>query len=497
MAAVFSRPAFDREQTDELLRLLDPAHYSARRTGDPPPRRRLAAPPPRSRTPSIASVHSLAQLLAPSPRPLSRPASILSRSSRRSTRASFLSLPIELVEHIVRLALPAAHTRHSTLEHGRTLATLALVHPALRVFAQGELFGRTVVLASEASVEKLLGLALDPNKAHLVRQITSVKVYGSLATGDGGKTLARLVHQLKALETLHLEELDGLELRQFVVHPTLKALTATRCGFRSRFRDVGSAKPSHLTSLSLTSCTAHDDAFAGFTLPSLTHLRLFDVYLPPFSPLSELEPSDAFKALGAKVAAQLHELETDEAHFGLFFPLPRYVGREGPVRCKLRTLRLVKLQHLERVLDALPSSSSSVVGGLETLHFSPPTSFLSTHTSADRATAHFSSLLSPFRASSPAAPPSLRNVKTLLLDARYAAWLEAGDEDAKELVERAERAGLAGGEKRHARRGGQSVGAEGAGGSAASGAERREVGVGGLELVTASLVGTLSCGLYD
>ncbi|GAA5864706.1 hypothetical protein JCM8547_008276 [Rhodosporidiobolus lusitaniae] len=433
----------DRVAHDSLLDLFSPHHFSERkRAASPPPQR---SPVTRTRrnsvASSLASVHTaLTHLFIPSP----RPASVLSRPAL----PPLLALPSELLLYILDLALSPTIPviRRSDPDRNRTLLALSLIHPILRHFAQQELFGN-VVLDSDKAIERLLKLAVHGGQRGkaLTGQITSVKVYGSLSSGDGGKMLAALVQELKGLEKLHLENLDGLELRQFVVHPTLKTLTATRCGFRSRFRLSGASRPCPLTSLSIINCTAHDDALSGFTLPHLTHLVIHDVSLPPPSALAVLEPSDAMKRLGKEVAHQLTHLETDEAHFSFFFPLEPVTLPSGRVKsppCRLTHLTLLKLSHFSPLLHDLPPAS---LLPLTHLTLSPPSSFLPGQTSPDRASSHFSSLLSPFRSSAPALPPSLSHLRHLELDGRYRYWSalpgEEGEE-MRELLVRLDKAGV-------------------------------------------------------
>ncbi|GAA6016211.1 hypothetical protein JCM10207_000433 [Rhodosporidiobolus poonsookiae] len=420
--------SFARAQTDALLALLDPYHFTASRSPLPTSALTRRRSKPRQRTPSVASTLSL---LIPSPRP-SRPASTLSRPSL----PPLLNLPPELLLHILALALPATLNRRTAIERNHTLATLALVHPILRSFAQGELFHH-VILQSDRAIERLARTTCVPKSKGqtLGSHIRSLQVYGSLSKGDGGKQLAVLVAQLKGLESLHLEDLDGLELRQFVVHPKLKTVTATRCGFRSRFRQVIASKPSHITTLSLTTCTAHDDAFANFTLPSLTTLTLHSIHLPPPSALATLEPSDAFRLLATQVAPHLESLTTDPAHLGFFFPFPRRT-----TQCALTSLHLVKLTSLDTVLDALPAAHRTA---LHTLSLTPSPTFTPTSTSPERAAAHFAALLAPFRAHAPAAPPALEGAERIVLDGRtYGAWYDRGEEAVVELVERAGKLGI-------------------------------------------------------
>ncbi|GAA5983852.1 hypothetical protein JCM11641_006397 [Rhodosporidiobolus odoratus] len=446
MAALLSKP-FDRYEHDRLLALLDPVHFIGRQ--DRPTSRPPVTLAPhallRRRTSiasSLSSRVSLSQLLISSPNPSPRPASVYSRPSL----PPLLSLPPELLLHILDLCLPADHTRRTTLERGRTLACLALVHPIFRQFAQDELYHH-VVLASDSATDKLRNLTGGPahgsRGAQLGKRITSLKVYGTLGTGDGGRTLASLVHQLDCLERLHLEDLDGLELRHYAIHRSLKFLSANRCGFRSRFRAVITSRPSPLTSLSLTNITAQDDGFSGFTLPHLTQLTICDIYLPPHSPLAVLEPSEAFKPFGPQVVRQLSKLTTDEWHFSFFFPLSTTKSRTAP--CALQHLHLLKLTHLSPLLDSLSTSSSSShtpLPNLLTLHLSPTLSFTPTSSSPEKASSHFASLLSPFRVSAPHPPPSLKNAQHLVLDARYAVWLDQGNEEMRELLERVQVAGL-------------------------------------------------------
>lgn len=147
-----------------------------------------------------------------------RPASI---HSTRSVYPPLLSLPPELLLYIFSLALPPSHDRWNTPTRNHTLRSLSLVHPMLRPWAQGELFHNPVVL-SDRAVERLMGLAMEKQTrgAGMARGVTSLRVYGNRATGEGRlPSLPGLVQALTGLETLHLEDLDGLELRAFVLHP--------------------------------------------------------------------------------------------------------------------------------------------------------------------------------------------------------------------------------------------------------------------------------------
>ncbi|EGU11245.1 Proteophosphoglycan ppg4 [Rhodotorula toruloides ATCC 204091] len=432
---------YSREEHDALLSLFDPHFYTRRRATAPAtsfPTSYTAddrTPTHRHRrTASIASSvtsYFADRLHIPSPRP-SRPASVLSKPQL----APLLSLPSEILLHILAFTLPSSHTRFTAGDRAHTLATLALVHPVLRNYAQNELFS-TVYIASDRTVEQLTRLTCLPKSRgqELGKRITRLVVHGSLGTGDGGKALAKLVQQLVGLELLHLEDLDGLELRAFLLHPTLRTFSASRCGFRSRFRAVASSRPSPITSLSLTTCTGHHDSFSGFSLPNLSTLTIWDISLPPPSPLAVWEPSEAFRALAAEVGAQLRDVTVDEHHFNYLFPLPRLTQRQ----IVLHQLCIIKLSLLPLAIDLLPLPSpfpSTLFKGLKELHLVPPPSFLPASTSSEKADTHFGALLAPFHQlsgrSAGSIHPALKGLETLTLDWRYGAW-DTSDSRLKKL----------------------------------------------------------------
>lgn len=228
--------------------------------------------------------------------------------------------------------------------------------------------------------------------------------------------------------------------------PALRKLSVTRCGFRSRFRLVASARPSHLASLSLTRCTGHHDSFTGFSLPHLRDLTIWSLSLPPPSPLATLEGSEAFRLLAHEVAPQLRSAVVDEQHFHYLFPLALSAGGQVP-RSELEHLTLVRLGHLPVVLDQLrfrAPASSVRVDSIRTLHLVPAPSFVPGATSPERALLHFQALVAPFSAMSPSAltgqgqghtaerPIGLKGVETVVLDWRYGAWLALGPTQSSE-----------------------------------------------------------------
>ncbi|GAA5998493.1 uncharacterized protein JCM10292_002734 [Rhodotorula paludigena] len=411
--------SYSRQEQDDLLLLFDPNAFV--------PRRRVPATiaPTSSlprRTPSIAS--SIASFLAdrliiPSPRP-SRPASTLSRPSV----APLLALPPELLLHILHLAIPDRNELTHARERNRILVSLALVHPVLRAYAQNELFS-TVNVTTDRTVERLTrSICVPKSRGHMLgNQISTLRVVGSLGAGDGGKALASLVQQLKGLNTLRLEDLDGLELRQFVLHPALRHFSASRCGFRSRFRLVSAARPAHLLSFSLVNCTGHHDSFSGFSLPDLTHLRIWDISLPPPTPMATIEPSEAFRQLAGEVGHQVLDVTVDEQHLQYLYP-PSPSSPRTAAPPALKRLVLVKTTLLPLALDAFPPNTR-----LSTLRLVPPPTFLPHCTSPERAEAHFAALLGPFMRGGQrgiavgAIHPALEALEELVLDWRYGAWL--------------------------------------------------------------------------
>jgi len=465
----------------QLLDLFDAAAYVPKRQrhlepAPPPPPPPLQPPAPspavaltsHKRTGSTASRRSIASLVhdrlmgqAASQRP-SRAASIRSQASVVPL-PPLLSLPSELLLYILDLALPATHTRATARERSATLARISLVHPVLRSYAQGELFS-TVFVTSDDIVARLTRSTCVPKSRGnaLGKQIRTLRAMGNLQAGDGNKALEALVDQLKGLDTLSLEDLDGLELRNFAIHPcasssrlarapsqlsltcppalpplcptaALRHLSATRCGFRSRFRSFEARKASHLRSLALTNCTAQHDAFAGFTTPDLVQLSVWDMSLPPPTPMATVEESEACRTLAHEAASRLEDVACDFQHLAYLFPAPRHhpplFRRTAPVA--LRHLTLVKLSSLSRALETLPVAAANT---LSSLHLVPTPSFLPHCTSPDRAEAHFAALVAPFQpggATAAVAPGSasahaaLGSLRTLRLDWRYTAWLAA------------------------------------------------------------------------
>lgn len=254
-------PTYSRQQTDELLALYDPHLFTPRHNrstlghggggkgpggkassiaasalyGPPAPGGSHDSPfgPSKDqhyhrRTASIAS--SVRSYFAQATRHggtagsglTSRPGSVRSYASKSQQLAPLLCLPSEILLHILDFAFPAEpHSRWTSAERNHLLCNLALVHPVLRAWAQAELFGGAPVhLTTDSAIEKLSTLAGQHGTRGntLASRISHVKVYGRHDTGDGGKALAKLIHQLSGLEELHLEDLDGLELRQFVLH---------------------------------------------------------------------------------------------------------------------------------------------------------------------------------------------------------------------------------------------------------------------------------------
>ncbi|GAA5928196.1 hypothetical protein JCM1841_003819 [Sporobolomyces salmonicolor] len=413
----------------DLLASLDAALYVRDRSRLSVPVLKPVIPP--AFVPPIA--RSAAPSIAGSSARSTRPASIATTMSAHLP--PLLVLPSELLIHILDLTLPAVHTCRTSPERSATLRALALVHPVLRGFAQGRLF-RDCILYSDQAVEKLARLTCAPKgRGHeLGNTIVSLRVFGSLRTGDGGKALARLVKQLAKLEVLHLEDLDGLELRAFVLHPHLRTFEVTRCGFRSRFRSVSQSRPSPISTLSLTNCTAHDDAFSGFSLPSLRNLTLRDISLPPPSALATLEPSDAFKIHAVDAVRGVGSLSADETHLAFFVDAAqRRFSPDRPVLARLEHLQIVKFSSLSYLLGLLPTGSSALP--LRTLHLIPPSSFLPVSTSRDKADAHFESLVVPFR-SFPHGRihPVLKWLDELVLDEKYLVWLEHGEERVEEVM---------------------------------------------------------------
>ncbi|GAA5926858.1 uncharacterized protein JCM15063_000388 [Sporobolomyces koalae] len=339
-----------------------------------------------------------------------------------------LRLPSELLLDILDLSLPVENNRRSIPERNATLRSLALVHPFLTAWAQSRLY-RESAIYTDTAVDKLIDLtrASKGRGGDLARTIVNLKLFGPNLSSPN--TLARLVQQLPRLEELQLNDLDGLEMRAFLLLPSLRAFEARRCGFRSRFRLVAQARPSPLSTFSIINCTAHDDAFSGVALPFLRTLTLRDISLPPPSPLATLEHSEAFQSLAFEVVPHLISLTTDEHNFLLHFPLRqrRFASHRSPTST-LEHLHLVKLTHLSYLVDHLPTGIATLP--LRTLQLTPSNSFLPGSASTEKADSHFESLLAPFRQRHPA----LEQLTELVLDEKYLIWLESGEHRVEELL---------------------------------------------------------------
>ena len=384
------------------------------------------------------------------------------RTSDSARLPSLLRLPSELLLDILDLALPMEQTRLTIPARNETLRSLALVHPCLTSWAQTRLYRESAIYTDRA-VDKLIELTATPKGrgGDLAKTIVNLRIYGPLSSPN---TLARLVQQLPHLENLQLNDLDGLEMRAFLLLPSelnpfetvfdefisltiernvplttdLRTFEACRSGFRSRFRLVSQARASPLTSFSIINCTAHDDAFSGFTLPHLRSLTLRDISLPPPSPLATLEHSEAFKTLAYETIPRLSHLTTDEYNFLLHFPLRqrRFSSSRFPTS-SLNSLHLIKLTHLSPLIDQLPTGPSLLP--LSTLQLTPTSSFLPGSTSLEKSDAHFDSLLVPFL---PILHPALKNLSQLILDEKYLIWLELGEQRIEKLLQACEKRGI-------------------------------------------------------
>ncbi|GAA5994454.1 hypothetical protein JCM5350_007040 [Sporobolomyces pararoseus] len=403
-------------EQDDLLSILDASLYVKRSSA------RGAKPLFRSSpTPSIAG----------SVRRKRRTSSIITADSTR--HPPLLRLPSELLLDILDLSLPAEQTLATTPERNATLRSLALVHPFLTSWAQTRLYRESAIYTDRA-VHKLIELTATPKGrgGDLAKTIIKLKVYGPNV--GSSNTLARLVQQLPHLSDLQLNDLDGLEMRAFVLLPGLNTFEARRCGFRSRFRLATHARASPITSFQLINCTAQDDAFSGFHLPYLRYLFLLDISLPPPSPLATLEHSEAFKLHAYDVVPRLTSLTTDEFNFLLHFPLRQRRFSPGrPATSNLEHLHFVKLTHLSYLIDQLPPTLP-----LKTLQLTPTNSFLPGSASTEKADIHFDSLLAPFENSH----PSLAQLGQLILDEKYLIWLETGEKRVEELLKHCEKKGI-------------------------------------------------------
>lgn len=219
--------------------------------------------------------------------------------------------------------------------------------------------------------------------------------------------------------------------------PGLTVFEARRCGFRSRFRLASHARASPVTSFTIVNCNAADDAFSGFSLPTVRVLTLRDISLPPPSPLATLEHSEAFRMHAFEVVTRLQSLTTDEFNFLLHFPLRqrRFSSHRSPTS-SLEHIHFIKLAHLSYLVDQLPTGTAAI--NLKTLQLTPANSFLPGSASSEKADIHFDSLLAPFRASHAA----LVHLEKLVLDEKYLIWLESGEKRVEELLETCEKKGV-------------------------------------------------------
>ncbi|GAA5895719.1 uncharacterized protein JCM6883_001599 [Sporobolomyces salmoneus] len=353
------------------------------------------------------------------------------RTSDSTRLPPLLRLPSELLLDILDLTLPVEQNRLTMPIRNETLRQIALTHPVLTSWAQTRLFRESAIYTDRA-VDKLMDLtdstaiSKGARAGELARTILKLSVFGPNLGSP--LSLARLVQQLPHLCDLQLNDLDGLEMRAFLLGDHLNSFEARRCGFRSRFRLANNARASHVTSFSLVNCTAHDDAFSGFSLPNLRSLTLRDISLPPPSPLATLEHSEAFKIHAHEVIPRLRSLTVDEYNFLLHFPLPRRA-----ISTTLEYIHLYKLAHLSYLIDQLPSSLA-----LKTIQLTPPNSFLPDSASVEKADVHFESLLAPFRSYQPA----LARLTQVILDEKYLIWLETGEKRVGELLEICEKRGI-------------------------------------------------------
>jgi hypothetical protein len=130
-----------------------------------------------------------------------------------------LRLPSELLLDILDLALPAEQIRATTPERNATLRSLALVHPFLTSWAQTRLYRESAIYTDRA-VNKLIELTANPKgrAGDLAKTIIKLRVFGPNIGSPN--TLARLVQQLPHLSDLQLNDLDGLEMRAFLLLPS-------------------------------------------------------------------------------------------------------------------------------------------------------------------------------------------------------------------------------------------------------------------------------------
>lgn len=156
-----------------------------------------------------------------------------------SARLPFLlRLPSELLLDILDLALPVEQNRRTTPERNETLRSLALVHPCLTAWAQTRLYRESAIYTDRA-VEKLMVLTATPKGrgGDLAKTIVNLSIYGPLSSPI---TLARLVQQLPHLENLQLNDLDGLEMRAFLLLPSESISSMSK---RVHFADSSELSP--------------------------------------------------------------------------------------------------------------------------------------------------------------------------------------------------------------------------------------------------------------
>jgi hypothetical protein len=104
-------------------------------------------------------------------------------------------------------------------ERNATLRSLALVHPWLTSWAQTRLYRESAIYTDRA-VDKLLELTATTKGrgAELAKIFIKLRVFGPNVSSPN--TLARLIQQLPHLNELQLNDLDGLEMRAFLLLPS-------------------------------------------------------------------------------------------------------------------------------------------------------------------------------------------------------------------------------------------------------------------------------------
>lgn len=194
------------------------AHRSARVQGEAPPVHKAPARRPASLTFAMIQESALLDALPPMPPQLRN---ARETSSSPQLRAGLLSLPVELVEHILTLSLP-----DNEEERPAHLALVSLVHTSWKAFAESLLY-RRIVLRSPAAARKLcLTFAASRDGKRLAQMCRVMLLNPAAPDGEYKLKIAdemRVVELLKAvteMEELEVHHMMTIDVWEFIRCPS-------------------------------------------------------------------------------------------------------------------------------------------------------------------------------------------------------------------------------------------------------------------------------------